>query len=239
MSVVHPDFYISKSCMKYFVYIIFFAVFFLAGCLRTEGTINLRGKVVDDFTREKIPYRKVIVQGLSEIQDATTLLEIGQFATDSLGYFSYKLKKVKNIYNYNFCLVGDSDYSYKSHKMTLFELQRDARYLSFSLSRLTNFTIEIFRKSITPACDTLILSWQTNGIPGNTFYSNEINNYNLTKEQDLMWIGGEVRSTIRARAFAEKETKLRWVLFRDGLMKEIVDTIRCKRNLANSVYFTY
>jgi hypothetical protein len=225
--------------MKYFFCISFFAVFFVTGCLRTEGTINLRGKVVDDFTRGPIPYRKVIVQGLSEIQDATGILEIGQFATDSLGYFSYKLKKIKNIYNYNFCLVGDSDYSYKSRRMTLFELQNDARYLSFSLSRLTNFTIEIFRNSKTPECDTLILSWQTNGIPGNTFYLNEITNYNLTKERDLMWIGGEVRSTIRARAFAEKETKLRWVLFRNGLMKEVVDTIRCKRDLSNKVYFTY
>jgi hypothetical protein len=225
--------------MKYFFCITFFAVFFVTGCLRTEGTINLRGKVVDDFTRGPIPNRKVIVQGLSELQDAEGILEIGQFATDSLGYFSYKLKKVKNIYNYNFCLVGDSDYSFKSHRMTLFELQNDARYLSFSLSRLTNFTIEIFRNSKSPVCDTLILSWQTNGIPGNTFYLNEITNYNLTKERDLMWIGGEVRSTIRARAFAEKETKLRWVLFRNGLMKEVVDTIRCKRDLSNKVYFTY
>jgi hypothetical protein len=53
------------------------------------------------------------------------------------------------------------------------------------------------------------------------------------------WVGGKVKSTVQTRAFADKKTVVRWVLFRNGMMKEIIDTITCKRYLENNVYLTY
>ena len=79
-----------------------------------------------------------------------------------------------------------------------------------------------------------------------SLYPYKINNFGktnnffgLTSDRDLMWIGGKVNSTIYTKVFADKMTELSWELFRNGKRKEFTDTITCKRDFANIVYFTY
>ena len=225
--------------MKFVNYIAFSTIIFLTGCLKTEGVLELRGKVLDEQTNAQIPLRKIILQGLVEKNNKFVPVEAGQFITDSLGSFKYSLRKIKDAYYYDFYLVGDSDYAFITSEKTLYELERNALFLSFSLCKLEDFTIKIFRKSTTPVCDTLLLSWQSDGIDGKTLYPYKITNHKLKTASEFMWIGGNVKTTIKTRAFADKKTKVRWLLFRNGQMKEIIDTLTCKRNLVNSIYFTY
>lgn len=225
--------------MKNIIYIAFAVGILFLGCINTEGIIKVKGKVIDESTKEPIPRRVVIVQGLVADANNLTAIDAGQFSSDSTGCFTYTLMKVKDAYSYNFCFVGDSDYAFRIRKMALFPLERNAKELSFSLSKLADLTILILRESITPVQDTLIMSWKSDGIDGRTLYPYKINNYGLTSASDLKWIGGNVRSTVRTRAFADKMTTVRWVLFRNGRIIEITDTIICKREIVNKVYLKY
>lgn len=217
---------------------VLFGILFTA-CVRTEGTIKIQGKVIDESTEATIPFREVIVQGL--VSDSGKLFAIyaGQFSTDSSGSFRYTLRKVRNAYHYNFCFVGDSDYAYMDKRVPLIPLERNAKELSFSLNRLVGLSIRISRVSKKPAIDTLLLSWKTNGVDGRTLYPYKINNYGLTSTSDLTWVGGEVKSTIKTRVFAGKKTILRWVLFRNKKTEVILDTIVCKNDQVNDVYLKY
>lgn len=211
----------------------------LTGCVNTEGIIKIKGKVLDEYTSTQIPWRDIIVQGLVVSNNKLIPINAGQFTTDSTGCFTYSLRKIKGAYYYNFCLVGDSDYASITKEITLVGLERNAKYLSFSLSKLTDFTINIYRKSKTPVYDTLFLSWKSDGIEGRFLYPYKIINYELKSDFESGWVGGKVKSTIQTRAFADKKTIVRWVLFRNGTIKEIIDTITCKRYLRNQVYLTY
>jgi hypothetical protein len=90
--------------MKKVTYMAFAFLVLLAGCIRTEGKIEITGKVIDEGTKEPVPGRVVIVQGL--VADTARLIPVdaGQFITDSSGSFSYTIKKVKDAFHYNFCL---------------------------------------------------------------------------------------------------------------------------------------
>jgi hypothetical protein len=225
--------------MKFIIYIPLTLGILLTGCLKTEGILEIKGKVVDECTKAQIPWREIIVQGLVVSNNKLVPINAGRFSTDSTGYFMYSLRKVKDAYSYNFCLVGDSDYAFMTKEITLFDLENNAQYLSFSLSKLVDFTIKIFKKSQTSVCDTLCLSWKSNGVDGRTLYPYKIDNNGLTSDLQLYWIGGNVKSTIKTKAFADKSTIVRWVLFRNGKMMEIIDTIICKRYILNSVYLKY
>ena len=225
--------------MKIPIYIAFTMGISLIGCVKTEGILEIKGKLIDELTLAPIPLRDVIVQGLVAGSNSSIAIDAGLFSTDSAGCFAYPLKKIKNAYYYNFCLVGDSDYSYITEKLSLSYIERNAKYLSFSLSKLADFTIQILRISKTPVCDTLFLSWKSDGVDGRTLYPYKINNYGLTSTNNLRWIGGNVTSTVKTRTFADKKTTVRWVLFRNGKIKEIIDTITCRRDLVNEVYLRY
>jgi hypothetical protein len=231
--------------IRLFICITFAAGVLLTGCVNTEGTIQIKGIVIDESTKAQIPWRDIIVQGLVERNKTLVPIHTGQFSCDSTGRFIYSLKKVKDAYYYNFCFVGDSDYAFITHMITLIGLQRNAKYLSFSLNKLVDFTIKIYRKSKTPVCDTLTLYWESDGVDGRILYPYKIDNYGkkdnygLKSDLELRWIGGNIKSTIKTRAFADKKTTVTWRLERDGKRKEIVDTITCKRYLTNSVYLTY
>jgi len=123
------------------------------------------------------------------------------------------LRKIKDAYYYNFCLAGDSDYATITRELTLVDLKRNAKYLSFSLSKLADFTINIYRKSKTPAYDTLFLSWESDGIDGRFLFPYKIINYEPMSDFASGWVGGKVKSTVQIRAFADKKTVVRWVLF--------------------------
>jgi len=226
--------------MKIIIYIAFVTGILFTGCFNTEGIINIKGKVIDKQTKTPIPFREIIVK--ASVVSNTSLAPINEdyFSTDSLGCFNYSLKKVKGASYYNFFLVGDSDYSFMAEKLSLTYLQRNAKHLSFSLNKLADLTIMIFRISKAPVCDTLFLSWKTDGVDGRTLYPYKINNcYGLTSTFRLRWIGGNVKSTIKTRAFADQWTIVRWVLYRNGMKKEILDTIICRRDLVNKVYLKY
>lgn len=218
----------------------------LTGCVNTEGTLQIKGKVFDESTKTGIPWKNIIVQGLVIRNDKSEPIEAGQFSTDSSGCFTYLLRKIKGVKNYNFCFVGDSEYLFKTNEMTLFDLKLNAEYLSFPLNKLVDLTIKINRKSRTPFCDTLRFIWESDGVYGLSIYPYKIHNYGrtnnsfgLSSDKDLMWIGGNVNSTLYTKVFADKRTELSWELFRNGRRKEFTDTITCKRDFANIVYFTY
>jgi hypothetical protein len=229
-----------------FLIFIAFASGVLTGCINTEGTLKIKGKVLDESTKTGIPWKNIIVQGLVNNNNKSELVEAGQFSTDSSGCFTYSLRKIKGAYNYNFCFIGNSDYPVTINKVTLTGLKSNAKYLFFSLSKLADLTIKINRKSRTPVRDTLRLIWESNGVYGLSLYPYKIYNYGrtdnsfgLTSARDLMWIGGFVNSTLHTKVFADKRTKLSWELFRNGKRQEFTDTITCKRDLTNIVKFTY
>jgi hypothetical protein len=238
--------YISLVNSKFSICITFTTIVLLTGCVNTEGTLEIKGKVIDDYTKMVIPWRNIIIQGLIEGDEKLIPVDAGQFSTDSSGSFTYSLRKVRDAYNYNFCFVGDSDYMYMTRNLGLYELEENAKYLSFSLSKLADLTLKIHRKSKNPVFDTLSLSWESNGISCWSLYPYKISNYEKTNNYlglisgiELRWIGGKVNSMVKTRVFADKKTKIYWDLDRNGKRKEILDTITCKRDLANIVYFTY
>jgi hypothetical protein len=218
----------------------------LIGCVNTEGTLKIKGKILDESTKTGIPWKNIIVQGVVNCDNKLEPIEAGQFSTDSSGCFAYSLRKIKGAYGYNFCFIGNSEYPVTISKMTLINLKSNAKYLSFSLCKLVDLTIKIYRKSKTPARDTLRLIWESDGVFGLSIYPYKIYNYGRSNNSigfasgsDLMWIGGNVNSTINTKVFAGRRTELNWELYRSGKKKEFTETITCKRDFANIVYFTY
>ena len=142
----------------------------LIGCTNTEGTVDIAGKVLDEYTKEGIPKRVVLIQGL--IYSDSQLIpadDIGRFYTDSTGHFTYTLKKTKNVYWYNFIFVGDSTYSYSTKAVCVTEFESKPMFLSFYLDKFADFTIKIERINKTVPYDTLFISWNTNGIDGRIY----------------------------------------------------------------------
>ncbi|MBK8881715.1 MAG: hypothetical protein IPN67_04825 [Bacteroidales bacterium] len=218
----------------------------LTGCVKTEGTIKIKGKVSDERTKTGILFKNIIVQGLVTSDNESETIEAGQFSTDSSGRFTYSLKKIKGAYRYNFCFIGNPDYAVTVSRISLGEIERNAKYLFFNLDKLADLTITINRKSKIPASDTLHLCWESDGVFGLSLYPYTVNNngqtnnsFGLTSARDLWWTGGYVNSTINTKVFADKKTELSWELYRSGKREEFIDTITCKRDFANTVYFTY
>ncbi|MGE5420283.1 MAG: hypothetical protein ACM3UT_08870 [Chloroflexota bacterium] len=216
------------------------------GCVNTEGELEIKGMVSDEKTGTGIPGRNVIVQGIMQINERSFTTDIGQFSTDSSGQFRYTFEKVKDVRYYNFNFVSDSDYAYKTIQKGLYELEQSAESISFTLSRLTDLSIIIYRKSKKPVKDTLSLSWVSNDIFYWSLYPYKIYNYDTlsnhfasTPDNELWWIGGYVNTIVKARVFAEKKTKIYWDLYRNGKKIELTDTITCRRDFANSIYFVY
>jgi hypothetical protein len=232
--------------MKFNLFVAFILNVFLMGCVDTEGILELKGKVIDEFTKEQIPRRNIIIRGLVKTNDEFVPINAGQFSTDSTGCFMYSLRKIKDVRYYNFSVVGDSAYAFKTYTLGLLELDKKSKFMVFPLSKLVDLTIIINRKSKTPAFDTLALYWKSNGIGDHVLYPYKIfnlrrtlNSSGLASETELRWIGGNVNSRIYTKVFAEKRTKLYWDLDRNGKRMEFTDTITCKRNIINTVYFTY
>jgi hypothetical protein len=252
--IIRSVFHIISNSEKYnnsnfpvsLFFLTFSSVVLIMGCINTEGTLELKGKVIDEKTKAEIPGRKIIVQGLVESNKKLVAIESGQFSADTTGYFSYSLKKIKDAYYYNFCLVGDSDYAYSEKRFGLVELTQNAQYLSFSLSKLLNLTIKIQKTSEIPFRDTLYLSWESDGVEYRNLYPYRIENYGITDNSfvslpgiGLRWIGGNINSSVNARVFADKMTRIHWELVRNKRKREFTDTITCKRDLSHIIYFTY
>jgi len=163
----------------------------------------------------------------------------GHCFTDSSGHFTYTLRKVKNIYLYDFYIVGDSAYAFSDTRISLTELNRNGKFLSFYLSKLTDLTIKIDRKSKTPYIDTLYISWKSKDTDGKILYPYQVRNNSYELNKRLEWIGGNINSVIKTKVYADEKTIVRFKLFRDGKYMEIVDTFFCSKDVANNVYFKY
>lgn len=209
------------------------------GCC-SEDKIDIAGKVLDIHTKVAIPHRKIIVQAMVKSGNKDIPVYNGEFLTDSSGCFTYGMKKIENVYSYNFCVMGDSAYAYSNTELDLTELKRYGRFLCLNLNKLTDITITINSKSSTPVDEVLFVSWKSDGKPGRLLYPHKIINRGTTLSgSDLTWTGGNINSEIKTKVFANKETIVQWEIFRDGKMKVFIDTIYCMRDASNHVSFKY
>jgi hypothetical protein len=225
--------------MKYFSLKAFAAMAILSGCIDTEGNLEIKGKVVDENTKIAIPNRKITILALNENDETVLSVHAGFFFTDSAGNFAYTLRKLKNAYLYDICIVGDSSYAFSNKRISLFELHRDCKYLTFYASKLTDFAIKIDRKSKMPTLDTLYISWESNGTEGKILYPYTIENYGYGSNNKIEFIGGAIKPVIRTKVYADKSTIIHYKLFRYGKFIGIYDTILCTRGANNTVNFTY
>jgi len=235
---------LNIEIMKYFSILVYVAGTLLMGCSDSRGNLELKGMVLDEETKTVIPNRKIIVQALVQSDKKLMPFYIGEFCTDSSGHFAYSLRKAKNIYLYDFCIVGDSSYAFSNNKLDLNELNKYGKFLTFYLSRLTDFTIAIERQNKTLLHESLYVSWKSNGIDGKKLYPYSIKNYGTndydnTSDMPFKWIGGDIKSVIKTKVYADKETIVRWELYKNWKIKEFTDTIFCKRDVFNYVYFKY
>ena len=214
-------------------------ILLLSACNNTVGTIELKGTVVDAGTKTAIPNLSIMIEALDQSNDKSTKIYAGDFTTDSSGCFAYRLKKVKNMSLYNFCIEGNPDYDPSNQILGLSDLDHFGKFLSFEVNRIVDFTMKIDRRSKTTFIDTLIVSWETNGVDGKTLYPFIIENYRINSGNRLIWIGGDVKSKIKTKVYADKNTIVHWELLRNGSHKHIIDTIFCRRDAANSTYLAY
>lgn len=209
-------------------------------CSCTDDTLELKGQIVDNHTKAGIPFREVIVQALENKNNVFVPVYIGEFATDSLGIFTWSLKRDRAIYLYNFSCIGDSAYSYKNIRLGLTELIRHGRFLVFELDRLTELTISLESTTRRSTNESVFLTWISDGKEGSFLYPYKVTNHGSAEShQGLHWTGGDVRSEIRTRVFADKTAIVRCEIFRYGKMRTVADTLLCRRDVANRVSFTY
>jgi len=223
---------------KYFILIAL--CFIIKGCISTEGEVVLKGKTLDDSTNEIVPCRKVVVEAILYYnQDETKTFGVGQFLSDSLGCFTFKLKKVKGAYNYNFHFVGDSCYAPTTKNLGIMDIADNSKYLSFYLHKLTKLTIQVTKNNKSLAESTLYLSWKSDGIEGKSIYQYKVSNFGAAPEFDFKWSSSNVSSKIETRVLADKPTIINWEIRNGQKTQEIIDTIICKRDITNYVNFTY
>lgn len=229
----------KEEIMKYRIFNVLVFSLLLSACTNTVGTIELKGKVVDGGTKKPIPNMFVVVEALPRSDDETTPVYAGDFTTDSSGCFAYTLKKVKNISFYNFYIKGNPAYDPSDQVLGLTDLNKFGKFLTFEVQRIVDFTMYINRESATTFRDTLMVSWETNKVDGKTMYPFRIENYHINAQNSLIWIGGDVKSKIITKVYADKYTIVHWELFRKGRHTDIFDTIFCKRNTANNMTLKY
>lgn len=176
---------------------------------------------------------------LLKSDDEYSRVNAGQFESDSAGRFSYTLIRVKGSYLYNFYLVGDSAYSFSDNRLGMTELKKYGEFLTFSLRKLTDLIITLERKSRTPASDTMFVTWESDGTDGKTLYPYKIVNYGVAPESGYIWIGGNIKSVINTKVFADKNAIVSFKLYRNGKRNEIIDTIFCRRDVTNYANFKY
>lgn len=210
----------------------------LSGCW-DDGNMEVRGKILDEKTHELIPNRKIVVHELVNSDENSSPSIIGEFRADSLGQFNYSLKKSEVTYFYNFEIMGDSAYDVSNNKLGMTELNQKSKFLTFYMSKLTDLAIKIERRSRTKFQDTLFVSWLTNNADGEVLYPYKVTNYGVGSTVPLRWIGGNVKSAVNTKVYADKETVILWKLFRQGHEQEFTDTIFCKRGVVNSISFKY
>lgn len=218
--------------------IIFFVGTILAGCSHSEGTLKLQGRVVDRDSDAPISNRTVIVLTAKSVADFDSGYVIGNFLTDSLGRFSYNLHKVRNVNFYNFLVVGDKSYALSNNVLGLTELkQKDS--LKFKVRKLTDLSIKIVSLSNKDNNDFLYVKWKSDKKDGEKLYPYRVENNGLIANNQLKWSGGKINSVIKTKVYANKQTVIKFELFRDWKYKEYVITVFCSEDVNNTVLFKY
>ncbi len=222
-------------------YLTFLSLCIIAcGCISTEGEVELKGRILDDSTNEIVPYKKVVVEAIFGYnQDETKTIGVGQFLSDSLGCFSFKLKKVKGAYNYNFHFVGDSCYAPTAKNLGIMEIADNSKFISFFLHKLAKLTIQVTKSNKSLPESTLYLSWKSDGIEGKSIYPYKVSNFGSAPEFDFKWSHNNVNSKIETRVLADKPTIICWEIRNGNKKQEIFDTVVCKRDITNYINFTY
>lgn len=225
--------------MKNLLLLTFVVSLIVSACQNAAEYKDLKGKIIDGQTCQPVANRKVIVHDLLRIGDTEKEQYQGEFNTNETGNFTYELRKSKTTYFYTFNVVGDSVYAFSNNLLGLTDLNRNGKFLEFKVRKLTRLDIKIERRSLTTYRDTLFVSWKSDNMDGEILYPYKIKNYGIVSDMPLRWIGGDVKSTILTRVYADKKTVVRWVLFRNGRRSEIYDTVFCKRTEPNNLYFRY
>ncbi len=224
-----------KSGFTWFLFCIL-----LSACHPDKGTIDIEGKVVDEYTSAPIAHMVIMVHKWVKRDDKDIPVYIGQFFTNDSGFFHYSLKKQKGIYVYDFSVVGDSAYSYSNISLGLTELKKYGKFLDFRLKKLTDLTIAINSKSRFRMDEDVYISWKSDGIDEEFLYPYTVKNhgFNIIPTR-LRLEGGANRSEIRTRVFANKETIVHLEIYRYGKHREVEDTIFCKRDIDNAITIYY
>jgi hypothetical protein len=225
--------------VRHLIYILLYLALILTSCVNTVGHLDLKGKVVDDSTQAPIANISVMVQAMQQFEDSTHYIYLGDFTTDSIGSFTFTLNKIRDVSIYNFCIEGNPDYDPSDQVLGLSDLHSYAKFLTFGIKRIADFSININRVSNTTYGDTLVVAWLSNGVYGPEMYPYKIENYHINSGHGLVWIGKDIKSAVKTKVYADKYTILHWELFRRGKHTDIIDTVFCRRNVANSVTFTY
>lgn len=211
----------------------------LLGCSDADGYFDVGGQILDRKTRQPVANRRIIVYELESRDARKSISVVGEFKTDSLGKFNYHLRKSKLTYFYNFQIIGDSAYSISNNIVGMTELNQWGKSLRFRMQKLTDFSLKIERRTLKPAQDTLFVSWQTKETDCESLYPYKITNLGTSSTIPLRWIGGNVKSVVNTKVFADEQTIVQWKLFRSGRASYYNDTIFCKRGSTNVVSFQY
>lgn len=225
--------------MKYIIVNIFFWGIILSGCSFTEGTLKLKGNVVDRDSDTPLPNRTIIVLTARTVADFDSGYVIGHFNTDSLGSFSFNLQKVRNVNFYNFYVVRDGSYASSDNVLGLTELKRNGKSLSFKSRKLVDLSIRIVSLSKQPNNDILYVKWKSDKTEGKTLYPYKVENNGLITTNRLKWTGGNINSIVKTKVYANKQTVIKFELFRMGEYKEFVIPVFCKEDIINSLLFQY
>ncbi len=220
-------------------FILFALCLIITSCISTEGEIDIKGKTLDEATKIITPNRKLIVEAILNNESENKKISAGQFYSDSLGNFSYTLKKIKGAYFYDFQFVGDSVYASSSKCLGVGEIAKNSKFIFFYLNKLSKLTINVTKTSKSLSGTTLYLSWKSDGIEGKALYPYKVSNFGAAPEFDFSWSSNNVNSKIETRVLADKPTIINWEIWNGKKKQEIIDTIVCKRDITSYVNFTY
>jgi hypothetical protein len=225
------------------LFIILFSILSIFGCEDDnhlyDGTLNIKGKISDDYTGEGIQNTELSIQGVSSSEGVFGLrLDLGKFKTNSEGYFSGEIKKMKNVERYDFILLADANYYSVIKEMSVSDVEGNLLNLDLTLSRLTELVINIEKTSPASIIDTLYISW---GVINNQVYGpfQPLNFTGTQPDLGMRWIGGEVKSSIKTKTLANKTTEIITEIFRSGQYTLSYDTLYCERDVVNTYNINY
>lgn len=226
--------------MKNLNFILVITIILVASGCCNEEKIEIAGKVIDKHTKVAIPHKKVIIQAMVVSENKHIPVYNGEFSTDSSGYFTYAMEQTESAYLYNFHIIGDSAYAYSNIRLGLTELRKNGKFLNLNCNKLADLTIRTEMNCSHSSNDVLYVFWKSDGINGSSLYPYTVKNYGLTSANTgLKWVGGDIKSEIKTKVFANKETIVKWEIYRNEKRMEITDTIFCRRDVDNYLIFKY